>query len=437
VTDLQPGQHGAITVTAIHRTRIAPTKYRDVAIEQADDGRWYRPGDTDRVNPLEFSKYRARTRLRGDDGRFKQLQAEGTSRAAATRALQARIAKTTAAMGTGPISSESRLDDLWDERRAELVADGRKPRTMADYDARAARILAALGGLRVREATTPVIDRYIRTVESESGPAAATQAKSVLSGMFSLAVRLGAATHNPCREARVPKSKTGEKVTPTADDLARFLADLRSSPLELPAAPGAKRATGKSIAGYCHRFDADLADLFTFIAGTGVRIGEALAVRWSDLDLAAGTVRISGTVHYVKGIGVYRQDETKTTRDRIVALPGFVTAALMARQQWAPESAGIDAVFPSQAGTWRDQDAVRKQWRRIRGPLGLDGVTPHGFRRAVATVADDANMSARMIADVLGHARPSMTLDQYMARQQTHRAVADALDARLTEPAGG
>lgn len=76
-------------------------------------------------------------------------------------------------------------------------------------------------------------------------------------------------------------------------------------------------------------------------------------------------------------------------------------------------------------------DNFGKQWREVRVDLGLPDVSSHSFRRTVATVLDDAGMSARVGADQLGHSRPSMTQDVYMSRGQVHAEVADVLDWAL------
>ncbi|RDB49346.1 hypothetical protein DVB87_03185 [Tsukamurella tyrosinosolvens] len=69
------------------------------------------------------------------------------------------------------------------------------------------------------------------------------------------------------------------------------------------------------------------------------------------------------------------------------------------------------------------------RFRDSRRYLGLgDDVTLYSLRKTVATAVDDAGLSARIAADQLGHARPSMTQDTYMQRNTMHREVADALD---------
>ena len=72
-----------------------------------------------------------------------------------------------------------------------------------------------------------------------------------------------------------------------------------------------------------------------------------------------------------------------------------------------------------------------KQWREVRDELGQPDVSSHSFRKSVATMIDDAGLSARIGADQLGHSRPSMTQDVYMNRGRVHTEVADILDEKL------
>ncbi|QIS15814.1 tyrosine-type recombinase/integrase [Nocardia arthritidis] len=72
---------------------------------------------------------------------------------------------------------------------------------------------------------------------------------------------------------------------------------------------------------------------------------------------------------------------------------------------------------------------VGHEWQRVRDALGIpEDVTAHSFRGAVATILDDAGLSARVTADVLMHVDPAMTQRHYMARGRAHQAAADALD---------
>jgi len=163
-----------------------------------------------------------------------------------------------------------------------------------------------------------------------------------------------------------------------------------------------------------------------------MRRSELLALRWCDVDLEGRTVTIAGSVVRVKGKGLIRQDHTKTGEDRTIPLPRFAAEALRRRMDTftGPNQAGV--IFPSTTGTLRDPDNMGKQWREVRADLGLPDITSHSFRKTVATMLDDAGLSARVGADQLGHAKVSMTLDSYMSRGTVHTEVADVLDRSIT-----
>ena len=82
--------------------------------------------------------------------------------------------------------------------------------------------------------------------------------------------------------------------------------------------------------------------------------------------------------------------------------PGGWPAALTAR---AVGVGSTRKVFPSAVGTWRDTNNTARLWREWRGSSGLDidAVSSHSWRRTLATVIDDAGLSARVAADQLGH----------------------------------
>nr|WP_242687134.1 MULTISPECIES: tyrosine-type recombinase/integrase [unclassified Actinopolyspora] len=74
---------------------------------------------------------------------------------------------------------------------------------------------------------------------------------------------------------------------------------------------------------------------------------------------------------------------------------------------------------------------TRRGLRNARGNDGFAWVTSHVFRKTAATVLDEAGLSARRIADQLGHSRPSLTQDVYMGRQSLDRDAAEALESAL------
>lgn len=76
---------------------------------------------------------------------------------------------------------------------------------------------------------------------------------------------------------------------------------------------------------------------------------------------------------------------------------------------------------------------MRRELREARGKEALAWITSHTFRKTAATILDEAALSARLVADQLGHSRPSMTQDVYLARRAVDSQAAQALDAALRD----
>jgi integrase len=162
------------------------------------------------------------------------------------------------------------------------------------------------------------------------------------------------------------------------------------------------------------------------LAATGARIGELLALDWSRVDLDAGTVKLEGTVIRELGVGLFVQGQTKSSAGmRTLKIPTWAMDLLMKRQA---EAMG-EWAFPSSTGTLRDPGNIRKALRKVLKDSEWEGLHPHAFRHLVATRLDEAGLTAREIADYLGHAQISTTQDVYMNRQVSGGAAAAALES--------
>ena len=84
-------------------------------------------------------------------------------------------------------------------------------------------------------------------------------------------------------------------------------------------------------------------------------------------------------------------------------------------------------------GGFRDPANVRRELREARGEEALGWITSHTFRKTAATILDEAALSARLVADQLGHSRTSMTQDHYLGRRSVDSQAASALEAALRD----
>ncbi|WP_284990882.1 site-specific integrase [Arthrobacter sp. efr-133-TYG-120] len=388
-------------------------------------------GSWGKIKRTELAKGRwvAKARVRDLDGVTRLVERNGRTGAEAERNLSTHLADRTAP-SVEDLTPESRLTALWEAYEAHLLEEGRAIRTMERYRYASTYVLKGLGGYKIREASTQRLDGFVKVLKNNHGPSVAKSARVILSGMFGLAVRFGAATTNPVRDVGTIKMESKPARALTVDELRGVIDALRNSDKVLNAEN--KVTPKQTISQYCAI--ADLTDVVIMFAATGARISEVLGIRWKDVDLTAQTVTISGKVNRVPGGGMIRESFTKTKSGaRTLPLPDFAVSMLLGRQVAATSNI-YDVIFPSTTGVLRDPSAVSKQWRRVRAALKLDWVTSHTYRKTVATLIDAQGLSARIGADQLGHAQVSMTQDVYMGRKVVHTEVAEALDQVMRQP---
>lgn len=177
------------------------------------------------------------------------------------------------------------------------------------------------------------------------------------------------------------------------------------------------------------RPDGQLGAVVEVMLGTSARIGEVLALRRRDVDLTSSpsTVRIAGTIVSQRGVATSRQDHPKTARSRrVVALPSFAAEALRTRLAQRGRMNEDDLVFSSRNGTPLTTNNVRRQLRHVLDLAGIEGVTPHMFRRTAATAIND-RASVELAAALLGHTDPRTTLRHYIRRDEMVNPVTAVL----------
>lgn len=155
--------------------------------------------------------------------------------------------------------------------------------------------------------------------------------------------------------------------------------------------------------------------------GTSARIGEVLAIRLQDLDLdgAILTARIAGTIITRKDEPTRRRDHPKTDRSfRRVAPPTFALHAIRSRLLRTGETDPDALLFSTRVGTQHTPNNIRRLLREVMDEAGIENVTPHRFRRTVATVINDAQ-GALLASELLGHTDPKITMQHYIQRNET------------------
>jgi integrase len=158
--------------------------------------------------------------------------------------------------------------------------------------------------LRLGELTVPRVDRFLQRVLQTKGYSTARLCRTVLSGICRWLVRQGGLPFNPVGD---------------------------TAPLELDRDRTARAMTPAQIREWLGILDADefacrhdLPELARFILATGLRPGEALGVRWSDIDPDRGSLRVERTL-------VESRPKTRSSQ-RVLVLPGWCLTMLEARR---------------------------------------------------------------------------------------------------------
>ncbi|MDR0488227.1 MAG: site-specific integrase [Propionibacteriaceae bacterium] len=361
----------------------------------------------------------ARTRYRDWDGKSRLVQAVGTSKRQAEQNLKVKLAQRTLfqppVSGLTPDSSFGDLVEYWLE---DIELENRLAQQTRDryrYHMRQL-VLPAFENLTLREIGVARCDMLIKNLLKVSYNKA-RQAKVVLRLAFGLAVRHEIIPRNPMDGiARLHKpAHTPDAMTPEEVNSVRIAVRFWETGI-VPSGP---------------RPDGQLSAIIEVMLGTSARIGEALAIRRRDVDVESPTpsIAIRGTIVTPRGLAPYRQDHPKTAKSRrVIAIPSFTAQAIRARLEAMTDISPDALVFCSRNGTPLTTNNVRRQLRHVLNLAGIEGVTPHMFRRTVATAISET-ASIDLAAELLGHTDPKITVQHYIRRSEmVNPATADILE---------
>lgn len=298
---------------------------------------------------------------------------------------------------------------------ASLPTDGVRRQTWDQYKGLVRRhIEPKIGALKISEIRTSTCDSFLRSlIVGGKGYTNARLAKTVLNQVLSYAIRHDLYTDsNPVRDVDrlvKPKKKPQRLTEATLEEVRAAVATWRRE-------PGLSGPRPTSL----------LADVVDVLLGTGVRIGEVLAIRWQDVDLSGdvGKIAITGTLVEPRHGPKFRQHYPKNAgSERILPVPRFVVDVLLRRGLESPPTNLSDAVFWSRRGTYMQASSVRRSLRSALRAAGLDKsvlVTPHAFRRTVATLLAREETDGAA-AEMLGHSDVAMTHAAYIEREKEVR----------------
>jgi len=194
-----------------------------------------------------------------------------------------------------------------------------------------------------------------------------------------------------------------------------------------------------AILGACRHHELGPAVQFTLF--TGVRRGELLGLRWSDINDERRTVHIQQTVYRLNG-GEFVFAPPKTQRGRrAIALTRVAEAAIRKQRisqakrrfQLGPAFIDHDLVFDAGSGVPRDQSNFSRAWKRLLQDAGVKHRAFHTCRHQFATLLLRSGEHPKVVSEALGHSSISVTMDVYShVMPEMQRDAMDRLDERFS-----
>lgn len=292
-----------------------------------------------------------------------------------------------------------------------------RPRTWERYEECVRlHIAPLLGKLALARLTPSHLQRlYSQKLEEGLSPTTVFYLHAVLHRALGQAERWGLVARNVASLVTPPRAARQEMKTLSPEEARRFL----------EAAQGER-----------------LYALYVLAITTGMRLGELLALRWRDVDLERGVLRVTATLQKTRDGYLFAEPKTERSRRQVVLSPSAIEALREHRLRLLEERLRLgdawedhDLVFPNEIGRPLDRTNVsHRSFERILKRAGLPRLRFHDLRHTAATLLLGQGVHPKVVADMLGHSTISVTLDLYShSTPAMHRQAALALEAVLAQ----
>lgn len=265
------------------------------------------------------------------------------------------------------------------------------------------RIYPAIGHLRIDKITPRQLQAFVNSLAKDGAnektrkplaPKTIRHNLSLISDVFSYAVKMGIVPDNPCSKVTIPKGEVKEKQIYSQEEMAMLLGKLADEPLKYQV-------------------------FFYLMAYSGFRRGEMLGLEWKDIDFETGVIHIQRTSNYTKARGIYT-DTTKTESSvRYVKIPSEIVDIL---KQYKVEQ---DAEREKLGSKWHDTDRLFVKFdgqpmnpqtpygwlKEFCEKNGLPFYGIHQFRHLHTSLLIGAGIDPTTVSGLLGHSQVTTTVN--------------------------
>jgi integrase len=299
-------------------------------------------------------------------------------------------------------------------------------------------VIPKLGNRPVQQIETREINALYVNLDPRLSPRSKHHVHVVLKACLQGAVKNKLIISNPVADAEAPKAEQS-----SVDDDGEVLDDDVGQVLDADE-------LAKLVIGFK---GTTIYEIVAVAAFTGMRRGEILALRWSDLDATKKTLRIQRALEYTRKHGLAfkapktaRGRRTITIDDSLVGLFRNVQEKYLRMTAGVPDGAAVDLslvklpedalIFPAPDGddlaSPRHPDAISKQFRGHADKLGLPDFRFHDLRGSHETILLDGGMPVHVVAARCGH-DPAVLLRIYAKRTKKSDHSAAEVIGRLTK----
>lgn len=338
-----------------------------------------------------------------NDGRWAaQIRLPGGARrtyyAETRRDVQIKLANALRAQEQGLLSSKATqtLSAYLQEWLENFAKPSVRARTFASYELNVRRARELIGWIRLNELTPAHIQGAYATL-MKRGLAARTvwRMHMVLHRALRQAVQAGIMLRNPVDGVSRPKARHYEVRTLSLEETRRLFEATKD-----------------------HRLHA----LWVVLATTGLRLGEALGLKWEDIDLKMGKLSVRRALQRETGVGfVLVEPKTARSRRTVYLAPGTVDVLKEHRDRQAKErkvaenlwQEQFELVFKTEVGKPMQDGQVSWRFHRALKQAGLPRIRIHDLRHTAATQLLERGVHPKVVQEMLGHSTITLTLDTY------------------------
>ena len=266
-----------------------------------------------------------------------------------------------------------------------------KPKTYEVYETQSVyNILPFLGDIPLKDLNSLQIQKYINKKAETLSSSTVRKQFNILNSCLEKAVANEMINKNPCEHIELPVLEQKEIKAFTREEEQKFLECAKEDPLYT---------------------------LFVVALDTGIRLGELLALTWSDIDFESEEIRVNKNLIFVKDFegstgrkNTLKVQDTPKTKSSTRKVPVTVRALKLLQSLKSDRV----LVFCTKTNNYLSPRNVQRSFVRVALRAGLDGCNFHSLRHTYATRLFELGVPVNVVSKLLGHSKTSITSDIYI-----------------------